>query len=256
MALPNTPKKMEGDSPKRQGHSSREGNGLAKSGTSPSGTSESDDGGGWWGRVEHRHRPIVSPPLVYNDVGRANHHAASPDGKEAAGSSSRQKRKWPAHRRRVTFGSARKRAAVEEEPADAADSTDADAGGERPLDRDEQQPQGDWGARVPLEVLQVIFAEATRTVGAVPTLVRLSFVCRLWRDAALSPHLWRSVDLGSYTKENRRTEKRLMWLLEHRLTHAQELSLGEWRLARQQRFPENCGDCVEGRTLHSLWFLA
>ena len=229
MALPNTPKKMEdGDSPKRQGPSSKEGNGVAKSSTSPSGTSESDDGS-WWGRVEHNHRPIVSPPLVYNENNRNNHQ--SPDRKDvdkSPTSSSKQKRKRFWHRkRRVTFEDTRKRAAVDDGVLAAAACSAVAADGARTAEEGDQEPQGNWGSRVPLEVLQVIFLEATRSIGALPTLVRLSRVCRLWRDAAFSPHLWRSVDLGSYTKEKHRTEKRLLWLLEHRLTHARELSLGK-----------------------------
>ncbi|XP_043198131.1 F-box/LRR-repeat protein 6-like [Amphibalanus amphitrite] len=256
MALPNTPKKMEGgDSPRRHGHSSKEGNGLAKSGTSPSGTSESDDGG-WWSRVQHKHRPIVSPPLVYNDLSRrADQHAdqrPSADTKDTPGSSTRRKRKLPSHRRRVTFGTTRKRAAVEDgSPSDSAGACSAaNSNGERKAEEEEQQPQGDWGSRVPLEVLQVIFAEATRTVGAVPTLVRLSFVCRLWRDAAFSPHLWRSVDLGDHTKESRRTEKKLMWLLENRLTHARDLSLAGWhRVMKPACLSAVCAGCPELRSL-------
>ena len=229
MAPPNTARKMGGDSPKRQEHSSKEGNGLVKSGTSPSGTSGSDDGS-WWGRTDHNHRPIVSPPLVYSDVSRASHQ--SPDRKDSNGSpstSSKQKRKRSSHRRRVTFGDTRKRAAVDDGVLDGPVSPASSPDVTRQTEEDELQLQGDWGCRVPLEVLQVIFAEATRTIGALPTLVRLSRVCRLWRDAAFSPHLWRSVDLGANTKETCRTERTLMWLLEHRLTHVRELSLGKFK---------------------------
>ncbi|KAG8230926.1 hypothetical protein J437_LFUL002958 [Ladona fulva] len=57
-------------------------------------------------------------------------------------------------------------------------------------------------------------------------------VCRLWRDVALTPKLWHSIDLSSlWVGERARSDQhRLHWLVENRLSRTQELSLGGWKV--------------------------
>lgn len=63
--------------------------------------------------------------------------------------------------------------------------------------------------------------------GSVPALIRLSRVCSTWYKVTQSPSLWRTVDLGTWTKDRFKTEPKLKWLIEHRLQHATEVGLGK-----------------------------
>lgn len=56
---------------------------------------------------------------------------------------------------------------------------------------------------------------------------RLSRVCRLWWKVSTGPLLWHTVDLATgRVKEKHRTERKLFWLLQNRLSRVQDLALG------------------------------
>jgi len=58
---------------------------------------------------------------------------------------------------------------------------------------------------------------------------RLSRVSRLWWQVSTTPQLWHTLDLGpSRVNEKHKTERMLFWLLENRLSHAQDLALGSY----------------------------
>lgn len=59
---------------------------------------------------------------------------------------------------------------------------------------------------------------------------RLSRVCRLWWEVSTDPLLWHTVDLATgRVNEKYRTERKLFWLLQNRLSRVQDLALGERR---------------------------
>lgn len=58
--------------------------------------------------------------------------------------------------------------------------------------------------------------------------IRLSRVCRLWWKVSTGPLLWHTVDLATgRVKEKHRTERKLFWLLQNRLSRVQDLALGK-----------------------------
>lgn len=57
---------------------------------------------------------------------------------------------------------------------------------------------------------------------------RLCHVCKLWREVALSPSLWYKVDLN-WVRERHRTDFRLHWFIENRLSRCQELTLSMYK---------------------------
>lgn len=60
---------------------------------------------------------------------------------------------------------------------------------------------------------------------------RLSRVCSLWRQVAISPSLWRHVDLSAWPpRERQRTELNLKWLIEHRFLGSKDLNLSNWKI--------------------------
>ncbi|GFG38847.1 hypothetical protein Cfor_02154, partial [Coptotermes formosanus] len=62
---------------------------------------------------------------------------------------------------------------------------------------------------------------------------RVSQVCRLWRDVALSPSLWYNIDLASpCIKDKYKTSETVRWLCENRLTSVQELNVGGWKFVQ------------------------
>lgn len=85
--------------------------------------------------------------------------------------------------------------------------------------------QSDWGARLPEPALYLIFQEAVRQEGTLPTLVRLGKVCQLWQSVSLASSLWQTLDLSRWTKEKFRTELRLKWLIENRCRSCVELNV-------------------------------
>ncbi|XP_072180441.1 F-box/LRR-repeat protein 6-like [Diadema setosum] len=84
-----------------------------------------------------------------------------------------------------------------------------------------------WGQRMPLVALQRILMFAVRKVGVVPLLCRASRVCRLWREAARSPVLWRDVNLDN--GRIKATDATLAWLTANRFSSQLiTINLGQW----------------------------
>nr|XP_027208567.1 F-box/LRR-repeat protein 6-like [Penaeus vannamei] len=58
---------------------------------------------------------------------------------------------------------------------------------------------------------------------------RASRVCRLWRKVATNNRLWHTVDLATgRIKPRYRNERKLLWILENRLSEVRDLNLGGW----------------------------
>ncbi|XP_050296508.1 F-box/LRR-repeat protein 6 [Anthonomus grandis grandis] len=117
---------------------------------------------------------------------------------------------------------------------------------------EEPVEQSAWGdpTKLPTEVLEKIFEETCAQEGALPTLVRLCKVCRLWRDVSLKPSLWKKADLN-YVKEKNRTDLRLHWLILNRLTECEDLSMGEWKVRDIQNVLEAlCEHCPKLKGLN------
>ncbi|VVC92489.1 unnamed protein product [Leptidea sinapis] len=56
----------------------------------------------------------------------------------------------------------------------------------------------------------------------------LSKVCKLWHSVSCKPELWKHVDLAQHTLEKFKTDYKLVWLLENRLSRCQSLNLAHW----------------------------
>ncbi|XP_066904375.1 F-box/LRR-repeat protein 6 [Halyomorpha halys] len=94
---------------------------------------------------------------------------------------------------------------------------------------EEPEVQSGWGNHLPKLVLHKIFQMVTRTEGCVPFLVRVSRVCRLWREVAISPRLWQHVDLAStWVKDRAKNDLKFRWLCENRLALVHDLNIGGW----------------------------
>lgn len=107
-----------------------------------------------------------------------------------------------------------------------------------------------WGEHIPETILFKIFQHYALQEGALPVLVRLSKVCKLWQRVATEPKLWVKVDLN-YVKERARTDLRLHWLILNRLTCCQDLNLGEWKIRNIQTLLEAlCETCTDLRGLN------
>lgn len=114
---------------------------------------------------------------------------------------------------------------------------------------DEIEDSG-WGSKVPESVLFRIFQYCSGQDGALPILLRLTRVCKLWKKVALDPNLWIKVDLN-FVREKARTELRLHWLIDSRLTYCQDLTLGEWKIRNIQSALEAlCEGCLDLRGLN------
>lgn len=91
-----------------------------------------------------------------------------------------------------------------------------------------------WGDQLPETVLEKIFSHGVQNSmgGCIPFLVRVSKVSKLWRKVASKPEMWTEVDLASpRVKHVYRTERNLIYFLEHRFPHAKHLNLGGWSSA-------------------------
>ncbi|XP_028819428.1 F-box/LRR-repeat protein 6 [Denticeps clupeoides] len=95
-----------------------------------------------------------------------------------------------------------------------------------------------WGRRMPVEVLVEVFRLVVGQDGAVPFLCRAGRVCRLWRDAASNPVLWRAVTVGHCWTEPGKvqlqsTEAKIRntvhWLAENRFSQLRVFSLCHWK---------------------------
>lgn len=91
------------------------------------------------------------------------------------------------------------------------------------------EEQSVWGQYLPVNVLYKIFENVCMQEGCLPVLVRLCKVCKLWREVALTPALWRKVDLN-WVQDRFRTDLKLHWLILNRLSLCQDLNLGEWKI--------------------------
>ncbi|CAG9783073.1 unnamed protein product [Diatraea saccharalis] len=91
-------------------------------------------------------------------------------------------------------------------------------------------PQSPWAQLMPEEVLVKIFEDVVTSQGTLPTVIRLGRVCKLWHSVSCRPELWKNVDLASYTVEKCKTDYKLVWLLENRLSHCQSLNISQWKV--------------------------
>ncbi|XP_014249064.1 F-box/LRR-repeat protein 6 [Cimex lectularius] len=93
----------------------------------------------------------------------------------------------------------------------------------------EPTEQSPWGDKIPHFILHNIFKMVTKIEGCVPFLVRVSRVCRLWREVAISPRLWQHVDLASFwVKDRAKNDLKFRWLCENRLALVHDLNIGGW----------------------------
>ncbi|KAJ9600889.1 hypothetical protein L9F63_000932, partial [Diploptera punctata] len=81
---------------------------------------------------------------------------------------------------------------------------------------------------------------------------RMTRVCKLWRDVALTPSLWYNIDLSSpCIKDRYKTSETVRWLCENRLTGVQELNVGGWKFSGIQSVLETiCKSCQDLRGLN------
>lgn len=93
---------------------------------------------------------------------------------------------------------------------------------------DEVKEQSNWGSTIPEEVLCKIFSYVIESEGPLPTLCRFARVCSLWNRVSLIQSLWSSVDLSTAIKEKFRTELKLKWFIDNRISQCTELNVGEF----------------------------
>uniref|UniRef100_A0A8C5PJ38 F-box and leucine rich repeat protein 6 n=2 Tax=Leptobrachium leishanense TaxID=445787 RepID=A0A8C5PJ38_9ANUR len=95
-----------------------------------------------------------------------------------------------------------------------------------------------WGETMPLEILHRVFQLLAESEGAVPTLCRLSRVCRRWCQVASSPSLWRRVSLGFCwvepgkkipPKTQTKVQDTVQKLIKDRLSLLSDFSLHHWK---------------------------
>lgn len=96
----------------------------------------------------------------------------------------------------------------------------------------DREPSG-WGDKLPKQALELILTHGVSEDGCIPFLVRTSRVSRLWRKVSSNPEMWTHVDLSSpRVKHVYRTERNLLYFLEHRFFHAKHLNLGKISLSK------------------------
>ncbi|XP_058457887.1 F-box/LRR-repeat protein 6 [Malaya genurostris] len=103
--------------------------------------------------------------------------------------------------------------------------------------QEEHKPPEDqsvWADQLPEHVLCMIFQNAILDEGCIPSLVRFGKVCSAWHRASQVSSLWRTVDLGTWTKERFKTELKLKWLIDNRLRNSTDVSLGNWKVTNVQ----------------------
>ncbi|XP_071439200.1 F-box/LRR-repeat protein 6 [Hetaerina americana] len=98
---------------------------------------------------------------------------------------------------------------------------------------EETMEQGMWGTSIPASILCKVFWMVTQDEGCVPFLFRMCRVCHLWRDIALTPSLWHSLDLSSplIGERVKSDQLKLHWFLQNRCALTQELGLGGWKVS-------------------------
>ncbi|XP_028133036.2 F-box/LRR-repeat protein 6 [Diabrotica virgifera virgifera] len=112
--------------------------------------------------------------------------------------------------------------------------------------------QSVWGdpEKLPTAVLERIFDHVVNQEGCLPSLVKFSKVCKLWRDVSVESKLWHKADLN-FVKERFRTDLRLHWLILNRLMDCQDLNMGEWKIRDIQAFLEAlCEHCSKLKGLN------
>ncbi|XP_053689969.1 F-box/LRR-repeat protein 6 [Sabethes cyaneus] len=105
------------------------------------------------------------------------------------------------------------------------------------VSQEEHKPPEDqsaWADQLPEHVLCMIFQNVIQDEGCIPSLIRFGRVCSAWHRASLVPSLWRTVDLGNWTKERFKTELKLKWLIDNRLRNSTDVSLGNWKITNVQ----------------------
>lgn len=96
------------------------------------------------------------------------------------------------------------------------------------------EDQSVWADQVPEHVLCMIFQHVIQDDGNIPALIRLGKVCSAWHKASQVASLWRTVDLGNWTKERFKTEIKLKWLIDNRLRHSTDVGFGNWKITNVQ----------------------
>lgn len=91
-------------------------------------------------------------------------------------------------------------------------------------DYTEPDEQSQWGNVIPEHVLLKIFEEAVNLAGSLPTVINLGRVCSLWRRVSLTPHLWHTLDLSTWTKD--RSEINLKRIIQTHLRWCKDVNLG------------------------------
>ncbi|XP_059049544.1 uncharacterized protein LOC131844620 [Achroia grisella] len=94
----------------------------------------------------------------------------------------------------------------------------------------ESGPQSPWAHTIPEEILEKIFNYVVSSQGTLPTVIRLGRVCKKWHSVSCKPQLWKNVDLAQYTSEKCKTDYKLVWLLENRLSLCQSLNIAQWKV--------------------------
>lgn len=92
-------------------------------------------------------------------------------------------------------------------------------------DYTEPNEQSQWGNVIPEHILLKIFEEAVNLHGTLPTMVNASRVCSLWRKVSLTPKLWQTLDLSTWTKD--RSEINLKRIIATHLRWCKDINLGE-----------------------------
>lgn len=81
-----------------------------------------------------------------------------------------------------------------------------------------------------------IFQNVIQDDGNIPALIRLGKVCSAWHKASQVASLWRTVDLGNWTKDRFKTEIKLKWLIDNRLRHSTDVSFGKCLFIRKLQY--------------------
>lgn len=106
----------------------------------------------------------------------------------------------------------------------------------------EPSEQSEWGNVIPEHVLLKIFEEAINQYGSLPTIINVGRVCSLWRRVSLTPHLWHTLDLSSWTKD--RSEINLKRIIATHLRWCKDVNLADWKVTNiecvLERLLETC----------------
>lgn len=92
-------------------------------------------------------------------------------------------------------------------------------------DYTEPDEQSQWANVIPEHVLLKIFEEAVGQHGTLPIMVNVGRVCSLWRRVSLTPHLWHTLDLSTWTKD--RSEINLKQIIGTHLQWCKDVNLGK-----------------------------